>query len=439
MISWMIARQVRRESVFLFFGDIAFFILALVLTLLVRFLTWPSWTLFSAHLGPFSIIFAVWLLVFFIADLYNRRPPARLPAGEATLANVVINVQLVNSFLALAFFYLIPYFVITPKLTLFVDLIFSLALVLWWRLGLSRFLDRGRAERYLFLDRSEAAAEIKRVLTESDRYRIVVADKILPPTLWHREKIAVAVVSPDQLVSKLGLNFYQLMFAGVRFVNVRELYEDIFGRIPLAAVDENWLITHADSASLIYRLLKRLMDLIIAAVLGLVTLPLYLIIAPLIKLSDGGPVFYLEERVGQFGRVFKIRKFRSMSTESALADRRVTPFGRLLRRSRFDELPELWSVLVGDQSLIGPRPERPEYVRIYEREIPYYHARHLIPPGLSGWAQIYHRGHPHFRPEAGATREKLSYDLYYVKNRSFWLDLKIVLKTIRILLSRSGV
>jgi len=160
---------------------------------------------------------------------------------------------------------------------------------------------------------------------------------------------------------------------------------------------------------------------------------------PLIKLTDRGPIFYVENRIGRFGRSFKIRKFRSMTAELALAARRVTPLGQILRRTRLDELPQLLSVIRGEQSLIGPRPERPEYVKLYEREIPYYHARHLIRPGLSGWAQIYQTRHPHFAPQTEATREKMSYDLYYIKNRSFWLDLKISLKTIKTILSRTGL
>ncbi len=433
----MIIQRVRREAVVLFLGDLIFFVLALWLTLATRFFAWPSKALLLAHLPPFSIIFLVWTLVFFIADLYNRRPSLQ----RERLAKTVINAQFVNSFLAIVFFYFIPYFDITPKITLFVDLVFSLILIVWWRVTLSLFLYRGRSEKYLFLCRGAEVEELKLVLAGNDRYHISVVDNFLPPAEWRRQKIAVAVINLyDSRRPELGADFYRLMFAGIRFVNIHELYEDIFGRIPISVIDERWLVTHAEFGQWsVYRLAKRWLDMILAAAFFLLSLPLYPLVALAIKLEDGGPIFYVEDRVGQFGRIFKIRKFRSMTTETRLEERRVTQVGRFLRRTRLDELPQLFSVIAGVQSLIGPRPERPEYVHMYEREIPYYHARHLIPPGLSGWAQIYQERHPHFAPAAGATREKLSYDLYYVKNRSFWLDLKIALKTIRTLISRSGL
>ena len=118
---------------------------------------------------------------------------------------------------------------------------------------------------------------------------------------------------------------------------------------------------------------------------------------------------------------------------------KVTRVGALLRRTRIDELPQLWNVLCGEMSLIGPRPELPSLVEVYEREVPHYNTRHLIKPGLSGWAQLYHKTPPKVDANPDETATKLSYDLYYLKHRSFWLDIKIALKTVKVLLSRSGV
>jgi lipopolysaccharide/colanic/teichoic acid biosynthesis glycosyltransferase len=127
-----------------------------------------------------------------------------------------------------------------------------------------------------------------------------------------------------------------------------------------------------------------------------------------------------------------------MNVSNAGGAEHITRVGKFLRTTRIDELPQLWNVFRGDLSLIGPRPELPELVKLYEKEIPYYNIRHLLKPGLSGWAQLYHKNHPHYRPDVSETRVKLSYDLYYIKNRSLLLDLKIALKTIKTLLSRSG-
>ena len=163
-----------------------------------------------------------------------------------------------------------------------------------------------------------------------------------------------------------------------------------------------------------------------------------------IKLEDGGPVFITQDRVGQDNELIRMYKFRTMyrnevNLAADASDNTVTKVGKILRITRLDELPQLWNVLRGDLSFIRPRPELPSGVALYEKEIPYYGVRHLIKPGLSGWAQLYHDNHPHHGAEVEATREKLSYDLYYLKHRSLLLDVIIILKTVKKLLTRSGV
>jgi lipopolysaccharide/colanic/teichoic acid biosynthesis glycosyltransferase len=221
----------------------------------------------------------------------------------------------------------------------------------------------------------------------------------------------------------------------------------VFGRIPLARLDDRWVAENVSSyARTIYDTLKRGMDVFLAAVGGLVSLVVYPFIILAIKLDDGGPIFVGLDRVGRDGKVFKLLKFRSMSGndnaeygKAGVSRLTVTRVGAFLRVSRLDEIPQFWNVLRGDVSLIGPRPEAPSLVTLYDKEIPYYSMRHLITPGLSGWAQIYHDNHPHHGTEVEATREKLSYDLYYLKHRSFALDIVIALKTIKKLITRSGV
>jgi lipopolysaccharide/colanic/teichoic acid biosynthesis glycosyltransferase len=164
----------------------------------------------------------------------------------------------------------------------------------------------------------------------------------------------------------------------------------------------------------------------------------------LIKIEDGGKVFIRQERVGQGGRLINILKFRTMSIDDGgegdlVREKHITRIGNLLRKTRIDELPQLINVLKGDLSLIGPRPELPNLVRLYEKDISFYNVRHLIKPGLSGWAQLYQKDPPKFGTDYNQTKVKLSYDLFYIKNRSFILDIKIALKTVKVLLSKSGV
>ena len=175
-----------------------------------------------------------------------------------------------------------------------------------------------------------------------------------------------------------------------------------------------------------------------------VSLIFYPFIILAIKLDDGGPIFIVQDRVGQNNKVVRIVKFRSMSRDDQgvygndRVPNKVTRVGKFLRKTRLDELPQLWDVLMGDLSFIGPRPELPALAKQYTEEIPYYNVRHLIKPGLSGWAQIYHEMHPHHGVDTTETKNKLSYDLYYLKNRSLFLDIKIALRSLKILLSIAG-
>ena len=163
-----------------------------------------------------------------------------------------------------------------------------------------------------------------------------------------------------------------------------------------------------------------------------------------IKYEDGGPIFTHQDRVGQNNRTIHLLKFRTMlfndggDWQSKGLTNKVTKVGHFLRKTRLDEFPQLWNVVKGDISLIGPRPEFPDAVKSYNEEVPFYNIRHIIKPGLSGWAQIYHEEHPHHGLDYLQTANKFSYDLYYIKNRSFLLDLKIILRTIKILASIAG-
>jgi lipopolysaccharide/colanic/teichoic acid biosynthesis glycosyltransferase len=185
------------------------------------------------------------------------------------------------------------------------------------------------------------------------------------------------------------------------------------------------------------------MDIIAALVLGIISLIFYPFIIVALKVQDGGAIFYSQIRVGQYNRPMVMLKFRSMSgsdsgTEVLKSKLVVTPVGRILRSTRIDEVPQLWNVLKGEMSLIGPRPEFPALVAEYAKQIPYYNLRHLVKPGISGWAQLYHHTDPHHAADVAETRNKLSYDLYYLKHRSLLLDITIALKTVRRILMRGN-
>ncbi len=197
-----------------------------------------------------------------------------------------------------------------------------------------------------------------------------------------------------------------------------------------------------DAPSRSYAFFKRSFDLLAALLVALVVLPLIPVIAIAIKLDSPGPVFYHQDRVGQGGRIFRIYKFRSMRTDAERhgavwameADPRVTRVGTFMRRSRIDELPQLLNVLRGEMTFVGPRPERPEFTSVLERELPGYGARHLVKPGLTGWAQIRYQ----YASSVQDTATKLDYDLQYVRRRSLLFDARILVQTIPVVFHLRG-
>lgn len=230
-------------------------------------------------------------------------------------------------------------------------------------------------------------------------------------------------------------------FSGIEVMTPLAVMEVYCGRLSLDLLDEMELMHFGvDSGFRTMFRLKRVADMAISVIGGLLTLPVMLLTAMLIKLTEPrSPVLYSQTRVGQFGKVFRICKFRTMRADaeansgavwSSDDDPRITPLGRVLRKFRIDELPQFWNVLIGEMSLVGPRPERPEITASLERQIPFFSEREYVLPGLSGWAQI----HCPYGNTVESAHRKLEYDLYYIKNMSLSLDLQIILRTLRTVL-----
>ena len=442
----------RPRTLALFLGDIFFFIFALWLSLYLRTFAPPEYRIFLDHLVPFSFLFAAWVVVFFIAGLYESRS---IVLARRTFSTTLLFAQTFNIILAALFFFFIPLFGIAPKTILLVYLLTSFPLILFWRTMLFPWLGLQKPESAIAVGSRPEVQELVDALNHAPHAPAHVAAHLDPgsPTILqdiertvteHQARFIIADFN-DQRVSKVFPDMYNLLSAGVRFFDAMALYEQVFGRIPLSILDDQWIGRNISRYShTLYDPLKRLMDIAAAIVLGAISLVFYPFLIVAIKLQDGGPVFYSQVRVGKNNHPITMRKFRSMTgadkgNEVLKSKLTVTPVGKVIRRTRIDEIPQLWNVLKGDLSLIGPRPEFPALVEEYNRHIPYYNFRHLVKPGLSGWAQIYHDNHPHHETEVEATREKLSYDLYYMKHRSLALDIIIALKTIKKLLTRSGV
>ncbi|HSL21384.1 MAG TPA: TIGR03013 family XrtA/PEP-CTERM system glycosyltransferase [Vicinamibacterales bacterium] len=346
-------------------------------------------------------------------------------------------------------------------------LVVFLVAILGWRLLFNRVATmRGLEERVLIVGTGQSARTVARqILAQRDfGYRVVgfidedpsrVGERVVNPgivgtpldipRLVARERIDRIVVGLSDRRGKLPVDeLLRAKLAGVRVEDVTSIYERLTGKILVEDVRPSWLIFgEGFRVSRWTRLVKRTLDLTMALVMTVIGAPFMLLTALAVYLEDGAPVLYSQERVGEHGRVFRVHKFRSMRKDAESAGRpiwaqadddRVTRVGRIIRKTRLDELPQLWNVLRGDMSFVGPRPERPFFVEQLAAQIPFYEQRHAVKPGLTGWAQVKYR----YGASLEDAIEKLRYDLYYIKHVSPAFDLTIIFDTVKVILFRKG-
>lgn len=261
--------------------------------------------------------------------------------------------------------------------------------------------------------------------------------------LCYQRKIDTIVLALDE---KRGVPMHELIqykFMGIDIHDVTSFYEILAGKIMVERINPSALLfSDGFYVSVAKRGVKRLIDISVSSILLMITLPLFLLSAVVIKIESPGDVFYRQERVGKKGRVFKVIKFRSMVADAEIdgavwarvEDDRVTRYGRFMRKTRIDELPQLINVLKGEMSFVGPRPERPVFVEELVEKIPYYSIRHVVKPGITGWAQV---SYPYGASVEDAYR-KLEYDLYYIKNLSISMDLATIFQTVKVVLLHKG-
>jgi exopolysaccharide biosynthesis polyprenyl glycosylphosphotransferase len=283
-------------------------------------------------------------------------------------------------------------------------------------------------------------------LIEANGYRATSRIRVLGNTsdlasIVHHEKIARVLATDEALKdAKLCRKFCQLRYSGITVMPLISLCEEVDQCVPLELISTEWLLTASGEPNLIYiQKAKRLFDIVASLAFLILASPVLLLAILAVKLTSKGPVFYSQVRSGRLGRTFRMTKLRSMHVGAekngaqwccGASDPRVTPVGSFLRRYRIDEIPQLFHVLAGDMSFVGPRPERPEMIAQLAREVPFYRERTLIQPGITGWAQV---NYPYGACVEDAAR-KLEYDLYYMKHMSVFLDIFILLDTVRIVL-----
>lgn len=441
-----------RASALLFIGDLVTFVASLWLTLLVRYGTLPTEVMFEDHIGPFTVLFGIWILVFYMSGLYSKR----FILFKSSLPNAIFRTQVINIVIAALFFFLVPGVGIAPKTNLIIYLIVSLGLIFGWRLALYPRLSAPRTRDHAVLIAcGEEADELVREVNGNSRYHLEFKKVCKPSELaalgreglrseLSQERIDLIVADTnDQHVQAMLPDIYTLpcFEQGSVYADFDTVYEEVFDRIPLSLLSQGWFLENVEaSTALHYIVVKRAIDLVGGMLMGLVTIVAIPFIWIANRFWSPGPLFLTQYRIGERGKRITAYKFRSMTKNEAASnvwvgesENRVTKVGDFLRKSSLDEFPQFVSILKGELSLIGPRNDIEGLGQRLAEALPYYMMRYLVTPGITGWAQInqqYEQGH--ISPQSiEETKMRLAYDFYYIKHRSLALDIVIALKTVK--------
>jgi exopolysaccharide biosynthesis polyprenyl glycosylphosphotransferase len=437
----------KHKSHIVFLGDICIFFSSLALTIYIRYGYDLFKTNFDFHLHPFSILLLLWVFVFYAADLYSYT------SWRTSYQNIrkFIIAFCINFFISTSMFYAFGnFFELTPKLNLviFSGIFFIFDAV--WRFSISRLLSSKNNKKTVAVFTTYPL--VGEIISHCNKHKeLGYTIKILTnldelKKITSKDKVIILIDSSYLKNPDVSRVLYEMLAEHIEIKTLTEFYEEVLGRIPLSEVKEEWFIQEIKSDKSIYESIKRGFDVTFAIVFIIAFSPLFIIFFILIPITSTGPAIYKQKRVGRDDKIFTIYKFRNMYSEieknpdSSGAtpiwwqndDSRVTPLGKFLRKTHFDELPQLFNILKGDMSVVGPRPERPEFVEILKKDIPHYFMRQTVTPGLTGWAQIMFR----YASTVNEQLEKFKFDLYYIKNRTTFLDLAVIIKTIRLIFSK---
>lgn len=448
--------KLKSKQIALFVGDTGVAALSLFLALSARFLALPTDERVIIHAKLFIPIFIVTVALYYSFDFYDFS----LFQTKVRQLSRIVKIHFFTALIGLGYFYLFATFTeLTPKTVLALYTVFHIGLASLWRVFIVPvFLHPASRMKTLLIGEGEEYEELKRVVNGHEFYPFSIVDHLtldendlqngntlnqLKSILEHNGITQVVVDIRDERTGELLPYLYNL--AAQRKVHVFDaalVYQDILKKMPMRGIGHFWFFESVRLDIQVYEAMKRFIDICVA----LPVLLLYMICVPFIylaiKLDDGGQLLSIQKRYGRGGKILNIYKIRTMDfTDEGQwvkhnKENKVTRVGAFLRKSRLDEFPQLWNVLKGDVSLVGPRPDILALGGQLSAQIPYYMMRYTIVPGLSGWAQINQVLPPNSLEE---TKERLQYDLYYVKNRSILLDFIIIVKTFKVLVLRTGI
>jgi len=426
-------------------GDLILFYVSLFLALSIRYQSVITKDVWNAHQIPFLCVHILWLFVFYIAGSYDIKT---FISYKKIFEQILKSIPAVIA-IAIVVFYFASSTLITPKTNLIIDVFFLTILLALWRKLFWTINKKASKIKITFLDSSKEVQEFSEHLTKNPQFGytpIKITEKTFDNfvSFVKKNNVQLIIAHKNTLRNKeISKQLYKILPMGISIISFESFYETTREKIPVSIISEEWFLENLKEINKKYfEIFKRVFDVVGAIFLGIPTLVLLPFVALVVKIGSRGPIFYKQKRVGKNNKIFEIIKFRTMVKDAEKngvqwakeKDSRIAGLGKILRKTSMDELPQIWNVLKGEVSFMGPRPERPEFVEMLEKEIPHYAMRHLIKPGLSGWAQI---KYPYGASVVDA-REKLQYDLYYVKNRSIILDLAIAAKTLLALISRKA-
>ncbi len=412
--------------------------ISLILMLLIRYGGSDFNLQLDNHLFPFTLIILVFILGLYIFNLYSARFNRSITEfNDSFIKSIVISFSL-----SIIVFYVFgDFFNLTPKTNLLMFTVLFGLLDFYVRVIVRRQYSRRKINRKVVLIGGAGSVLIDEIKRNQDiGYEIV--SEMSDFNFEEIVKINPDIVIVETLEDKTFDKLYALLKNDISVYSIELFYEEVFQKIPTDTLDKDKVIEYVSRDKAVFTSTKRLMDVVMSLFLIVILSPIFVIIAIIIKLTSRGPVFFRQTRVAKNDEEFKIYKFRSMHVDSERdgavwtkddrTDTRITHFGRLLRKSHMDELPQLINIFLGDISLVGPRPERPEFTKMLNEQIKYYDLRHSVKPGLTGWAQINYR----YGSSIEDTKEKLKYDFYYIKNRNIFLDILIIAKTVAMILKK---
>ncbi len=426
------------KLILLALGDIFLMYLSLIVMLIIRYNGGFYNEFIHHHIVPFSILFPLWIAVFYIGGFYDLKNLKNNLAFKRNFSFLIF----ISFLMGIMFFYSIPSFGVAPKTNLLIFFVLFGLISYTWRhifniilvttmiplnitiIGVHRDVDT--LVHYIKAN-PQLGYRIHRKAENIDKNFI--------DTLKNTNLLVIPdYIKKDKTLIKI---IYNTMFKGVDVKDISTFYEEVFAKIPLSELEESWLIENLAAQHTLFDSIKRPIEFLTAVLSTLILSPMILAIFVLVKITSKSSVIYKQERIGRYERRFVLYKFRTMVPDAEAHgpqwaednDVRITTFGWLLRRTHLDELPQLINVIKGDLSFVGPRPERPEFVDQLKKKIPYYEIRHIVKPGITGWAQINYG----YAASVDDTYEKLQYDIYYLKKRSLVLDIIILLKTMKTL------